>query len=57
LNIDSRLNPDFALVFAPAALIRAVSRWCLGDISGLKGAGKNHPDQGKACHNAEVSRR
>jgi hypothetical protein len=30
------LNPDIAPAFLPALLIRAVSRWCLGRVSGLK---------------------
>src|ERR1700738_3175763 len=37
------LNPDFALQFRPAMLIRSVSRWCLGRVSGLKGFAANLP--------------
>jgi hypothetical protein len=53
------LNPDFALDFDDLSLIRPVSRWCIGGVSGLKGFASNSPDQGKACRslNADVSRR
>ena len=54
------LNPDFAPDFPTPALIRAVSRWCRGRVSGLKGfVGRSPPHQGKACRslNADVSRR
>src|SRR5260370_19327392 len=38
------LNPDFAPDFRHAPLIRALSRWCLGRVSGLKGFAENfHP--------------
>jgi hypothetical protein len=38
------LNPDFAPHFRPGPLIRALSRWCLGRVSGLKGFAENfHP--------------
>jgi hypothetical protein len=56
------LNPDIALYFRFTALIRTLSRWCFGRVSGLKGFAENSlypPNQGKACRslNADASRR
>src|SRR5258708_25312925 len=34
------LNPDIALYFRFTALIRTLSRWCFGRVSGLKGSQK-----------------
>jgi hypothetical protein len=34
---DTGLNPDLAADFGFTALIRALSRWCFGGVSGLKG--------------------
>src|SRR6266702_3768698 len=37
------LNPDFTPEFRNLRVIRAVSRWCLGPVSGLKGFATRSP--------------
>ena len=54
------LNPDFAPDFRTPRLIRALSRWCLGSVSGLKGfARRSSSLKATACRslNADASRR